>query len=81
MENIIQETATKKTKKKFRKTLTIKLEQALIDLKNGTSEKDFSAALKKAGKLLTTALYVKEKKKKDKKKKEKRNETTEGLVM
>ena len=56
----------KKTKKEFRKTISAKLESSLLALQNGTKEKKFKAAIKRASKLLANDLFVKQKKKKEK---------------
>ena len=58
---------TTKDKKEFRRTLTARLQTALADLQNGSKEKKFKSAIKRAGKLLANDLYTKSKK--DKKKK------------
>lgn len=63
-------TTSKKGKKELRKTISAKLETTLVELQNGTKEKKFKAAIKRASKLLANDLFVKQK---EKKKKEKTN--------
>ena len=69
---------TTKDKKEFRRTLTARLQTALADLQNGSKEKKFKSAIKRAGKLLANDLYTKSKK--DKKKKDKEPVETPEIV-
>jgi hypothetical protein len=70
MDNSIDSTTSKKGKKELRKTISAKLETSLIELQNGTKEKKFKAAIKRASKLLANDLFVKSQKEKKKKEKE-----------
>jgi hypothetical protein len=67
-----------KDKKDFRRTVTARLQTALADLQNGSKEKKFKSAIKRAGKLLANDLYSKAKK--DKKKKDKEPAETPEIV-
>lgn len=71
MDNTMGNTTGKKAKKELRKTISAKLETSLFELQNGTKEKKFKAAIKRASKLLANDLFVKSQK--EKKKKEKNN--------
>ena len=66
MDNIINSITGKKSKKEFRKMISAKLESSLLEFQNGTKEKKFKAAIKRASKLLANDLFVKQKQKKEK---------------
>lgn len=71
MDNTTDNNTGKKGKKELRKTISAKLESSLLELKNGTKEKRFKAAIKRASKLLASDLFVKSHK--EKRKREKNN--------
>lgn len=62
-------TTGKKGKKELRKTISAKLEGTLLELKNGTKDKKYKAAIKRASKLLANDLFSKSPKEKKKKEK------------
>ena len=62
-------TTGKKGKKELRKTIVAKLEDTLLELKNGTKDKKYKAAIKRASKLLANDLFVKSAKEKKKREK------------
>lgn len=64
MDNLNGNQKPKNSKKEFRKTISAKLEEVLQELKSGVKEKKFKAAIKRAGKLLASDLYVESKKEK-----------------
>jgi uncharacterized UPF0160 family protein len=66
MDNGIDKTMGKRSKKEFRKTISAKLESSLVEFQNEIKDKKFSAAIKRASKLLANDLFVKQKKKKEK---------------
>lgn len=66
MDNNMNNTTTKSSKKEFRKTISTTLESSLVGFQNEIKEKKFKAAIKRASKLLANDLYVKSKKKKEK---------------
>jgi hypothetical protein len=66
MDNGTDNTMGKRSKKEFRKTISVKLESSLVEFQNGIKEKKFRAAVKRASKLLANDLFVKQKKKKEK---------------
>ena len=66
MDNGIDNTMGKRSKKEFRKTISTKLESSLVEFQNDLKEKKFKAAVKRASKLLANDLFVKQKKKKEK---------------
>ena len=66
MDNNMDNTRVKSSKKEFRKTISTKLESSLVGFQNEIKEKKFKAAIKRASKLLANDLYVKSKKKKEK---------------
>ena len=71
MDNTTDNITGKQGKKELRKTISAKLESSLLELKNGTKEKRFKAAIKRASKLLASDLFVKPTK--EKRKREKNN--------
>jgi uncharacterized UPF0160 family protein len=66
MDNGIDKPMGKRSKKEFRKTISAKLESSLVEFQNEIKDKKFSAAIKRASKLLANDLFVKQKKKKEK---------------
>ena len=78
MDNTTSTATGKQAKKELRKTISTKLETSLIELQNGTKEKKFKAAIKRASKLLANDLFVKSQK--EKKKKEKANPVTAEAI-
>jgi len=66
MDNAIDNTTGKRSKKEFRKMISSKLESSLLEFQNDLKEKKFKAAIKRASKLLANDLFVKQKKKKEK---------------
>ncbi len=66
MDNTNGVSTGKKGKKELRKTIAAKLESSLDELRAGIKEKKFTAAVKRASKLLANDLYVKTKKNKAK---------------
>ena len=66
MDNGMDNTTGKRSKKEFRKTISAKLESSLVEFQNDIKEKKFKAAVKRASKLLANDLFVKQKKKKEK---------------
>ncbi len=66
---IMDNTTGKKGKKELRKTISSKLENSLLELKNGTKDKKFKAAIKRASKLLANDLFAKSPKEKKKREK------------
>ena len=66
MDNGIDNTTGKRSKKEFRKTISAKLESSLIEFQNDAKEKKFRDAIKRASKLLANDLFVKQKKKREK---------------
>ena len=66
MDNTNGVSTGKKGKKELRKTIAAKLESSLTELRAGIKEKKFTAAVKRASKLLANDLYVKAKKNKAK---------------
>ena len=66
MDNAVNNTTGKRSKKEFRKTISAKLESSLVEFQNGTKEKKFKAAVKRASKLLANDLFSKQKKKTEK---------------
>ena len=66
MDNTNGVSTGKKGKKELRKTIAAKLESSLSDLRAGIKEKKFTAAVKRASKLLANDLFVKAKKNKAK---------------
>jgi len=66
MDNGMDNTLSKRSKKDFRKTISTKLESSLVEFQNDIKEKKFKAAVKRASKLLANDLFVKQKKKKEK---------------
>ena len=78
MDNTTSTATGKQAKKELRKTISTKLETSLIELQNGTKEKKFKAAIKRASKLLANDLFVKSQK--EKKKKEKANSVTAEAI-
>src|SRR6187402_2532157 len=48
MDNAVNNTTGKRSKKEFRKTISAKLESSLVEFQNGTKEKKFKAAVKRA---------------------------------
>ena len=66
MDNTNGVSTGKKGKKELRKTIAAKLESSLLDLRAGIKEKKFTAAVKRASKLLANDLFVKAKKNKAK---------------
>ena len=66
MDNTNGVSTGKKGKKELRKTIAAKLESSLSELRAGIKEKKFTAAVKRASKLLANDLYVKAKKNKAK---------------
>ena len=66
MDNTNGVSTGKKGKKELRKTIAAKLESSLLELRAGIKEKKFTAAIKRASKLLANDLFVKAKKKKAK---------------
>jgi len=55
-----------RSKKEFRKLISVKLESGLLELQDDYKEKKFKAAIKRASKLLANDLFSKQKKKKEK---------------
>ena len=66
MDNAVNNTTGKRSKKEFRKTISAKLESSLVEFQNGIKEKKFTAAVKRASKLLANDLFAKQKKTKEK---------------
>ena len=66
MDNANGTTSGKKSKKDFRKVISAKLESSLSEFQNGTKEKKFKAAIKRASKLLASDLFTKKEKNKSK---------------
>jgi hypothetical protein len=66
MDNGIDKTMGKRSKKEFRKMISTKLESSLVEFQNGIREKKFRAAVKRASKLLANDLFAKQKKTKEK---------------
>ena len=66
MDNTNGVSTGKKGKKELRKTIAAKLESSLLELRAGIKEKKFTAAIKRASKLLANDLFVKVKKNKAK---------------
>lgn len=66
MDNTNGVSTGKKGKKELRKTIAAKLESSLLELRAGIKEKKFTAAIKRASKLLANDLFVKAKKNKAK---------------
>ena len=66
MDNLLNNSNGKKSKKEFRKTISSQLESSLQEFQNDMKEKKFKAAIKRASKLLANDLFVKQKKKKEK---------------
>lgn len=62
-------TVGKKGKKELRKAISTKLESTLLELKNGTKDKKFKTAIKRASKLLANDLFAKSYKEKKKREK------------
>ena len=66
MDNANGTTSGKKNKKEFRKVICGKLESSLSEFQNGTKDKKFKAAIKRASKLLASDLFTKKEKNKPK---------------
>lgn len=66
MDNAVNNTTGKRSKKEFRKTISAKLESSLVEFQNDIKEKKFKAAVKRASKLLANDLFSKQKKKTEK---------------
>ena len=66
MDNGMDNTIGKRSKKEFRKTISAKLESSLVEFQSDIKDKKFRAAVKRASKLLANDLFVKQKKKKEK---------------
>ena len=66
MDNGIDKPMGKRSKKEFRKMISTKLESSLVEFQNGIKEKKFTAAVKRASKLLANDLFAKQKKTKEK---------------
>ena len=66
MNNANGTTSGKKSKREFRKVISVKLESSLSEFQQGTKEKKFKAAVKRASKLLANDLFTKKEKNKPK---------------
>jgi len=79
MDNANGTISAKKNKKEFRKMITAKLESSLSELQSDVKEKKFRAAVKRAGKLLSNDLFVKNRKDRQKKEENKDSLVAENI--